>query len=372
MDFLSNITKGIESAVNLDEGGNSSEFSGTIDTGSYALNALMSGSIYGGVPNNKITAFAGESATGKTFFVMGVVAQFLKDNPDGGVIYFDTEAAVTKQMMVDRGINPKNVVIVEPTSIEEFRTSATRILTSYIDTPEEDKKPMIMVLDSLGMLSSMKELEDVESGKQARDMTKSQLLRGTFRVLSLKLAKANVPLLVTNHVYDVIGAYVPTKEMGGGSGLKYAASQIVFLGKKKDKDGKDVVGNIIKCTMHKSRFTKEQGKAEVKLSFEKGLDRYYGLLELAEKYDIIKKVSTRYELPDGSKVFGKNINEEPEKYFTDDVLAQIDKAAAKEYKYGHEEVEEIEEDPNDPIIHPIGDLQDTDDYSADIPKFGEG
>jgi hypothetical protein len=89
---------------------------------------------------------------------------------------------------------------------------------------------------------------------------------------------------------------------------------------------------------------------------------------LAEKYDIIKKVSTRYELPDGSKVFGKNINEEPEKYFTDDVLSQIDKAAAKEYKYGHDEVEEIEEDPN---VHPIGDLSDTDEYSEDIPKFGE-
>lgn len=347
MDFLKNVTKGIENTNVLADGGNSSEYSGTIDTGSYILNAALSGSIYGGVPNNKITAFAGESATGKTFFVLGVLKQFLDDNPDGGVIYFDTEAAVTKSMMETRGIDTKRVVISEPSSIEEFRTNATRILTSYIDGDE--KPPMMMVLDSLGMLSSAKELEDVESGKQARDMTKAQLLRGTFRVLSLKLAKANVPLLVTNHVYDVVGAYIPTKEISGGSGLKYAASSIAMLGKKKDRDGTDVVGNIIKVTMHKSRFTKEQSKVEVKLSFDKGLDRYYGLLELAEKYDIIKKVSTRYELPDGRKVFGKAINSNPEEYFTADIMEQLETAAAAEFMYGGMEVSAEEEMADDEV-----------------------
>jgi RecA/RadA recombinase len=321
----------------LSEGGNSSEFSGSIDTGSYILNAVLSGSIYGGVPNSKITAFAGESATGKTFFVLGVLKTFLDQNPKGGVIYFDTEAAVTKRMMTDRGIDVSRVVISEPQSIEEFRTNAIKMLDKYNEG--DDKPPMMMVLDSLGMLSSEKELADTADGKNTRDMTKAQLLRGTFRVLSLKLAKANVPLLVTNHVYDVVGAYVPTKEISGGSGLKYAASSICMLTKKKDKDGTDVIGNIIKVRMHKSRFTKENKGVEVRLSFDKGLDRYYGLLELAEKYEVIKKVSTRYELPDGSKVFGKNINEDPEKYFTPDVLAQLDECAKKEFLYGQTGVE---------------------------------
>jgi len=344
MSFLTDMVKGIDNTSLLADGGNSSEFSGSIDTGSYILNAAISGSIYGGVPNNKISAFAGESATGKTFFVLGVLKQFLEDNKDGGVIYFDTEAAVTKQMMDDRGIDTKRVIISEPSSIEEFRTNATRILTTYIDQGK-DAPPMMMVLDSLGMLSSAKELADTEAGSEKRDMTKSQLLRGTFRVLSLKLAKANVPLLVTNHVYDVIGAYIPTKEISGGAGLKYAASSIAMLGKKKDKDGTDVVGNIIKVTMHKSRFTKEQKKVEVKLSYDTGLDRYYGLLDLAEKYDIIKKVSTRYELPDGRKVFGKAINNNPTEYFTDDIMAQLEVAANKEFKYGQVGVDEtVEED----------------------------
>ena len=338
-NFLNNIVKGIENTNILEEGKNSSEYSGTIDTGSYILNAVLSGSIYGGVPNNKIVAFAGESATGKTFFVLGIVKTFLDQNPDGGVIYFDTEAAVTKQMMVDRGIDTKRVVVSEPQSIEEFRTNATRMLDTYNEA--EEKPPMMMVLDSLGMLSSLKELEDTASGKNARDMTKAQLLRGTFRVLSLKLAKANVPMLVTNHVYDVVGAYIPTKEISGGSGLKYAASSIAMLTKKKDRDdSKDIIGNIIKVSMFKSRFTKEGKVVEVKLSFEKGLDRYYGLLDLAEKYEIIKKVSTRYELPDGTKVFGKAINEDPEKYFTEETLRSLDAAARKEFMYGQEEVEE--------------------------------
>jgi hypothetical protein len=175
-------------------------------------------------------------------------------------------------------------------------------------------------------------------------MTKSQTLKATFRVLNLKLAKIGVPLIVTNHVYDVVGAYIPTKEMSGGSGLKYTASTIVMLSKKKDKDGTEVVGNIVKAKLVKSRLTKENSIVEVKITYSKGLDRYYGLLDIAEKYGIIKKVSTRYELPDGSKIFGKNINEEPEKYFTPEVLAQIDEACKKEFMYGQDGVNVVEEE----------------------------
>lgn len=175
-------------------------------------------------------------------------------------------------------------------------------------------------------------------------MTKASILKATFRVLNLKLAKIGVPLLVTNHVYDVVGAYIPTKEMSGGSGLKYTASTIVMLSKKKDKDGTEVIGNIVKAKLVKSRLTKENALVEVKITYSTGLDRYYGLLEIAEKYDIIKKVSTRYELPDGTKVFGKNINEEPEKYFTKEILDAIDEACKKEFLYGQEGIGSSEDE----------------------------
>lgn len=320
----------------LADGTASAEYSGCIDTGSYALNALLSGSIYGGVPNNKVTAFAGESATGKTFFVLGVVKQFLDDNPEGGVIYFDTEAAVTKSMMEGKGIDTKRVVISEPDTIQKFRHTALQIIDKYTAQPEAKRKPMMMVLDSMGQLSSTKEMEDTAEGKETKDMTKSATLKATFRVLNLKLAKINVPLIVTNHVYDVVGAYVPTKEMSGGSGLKYTASTIVYLSKKKEKDGTEVIGNIVRARLYKSRLTKENKDVEVKITYDRGLDRYYGLLDIAEKYEIIKKVSTRYELPDGTKVFGKNINEDPEKYWTKELLDLIDAACKKEFLYGQE------------------------------------
>lgn len=344
-NFFKNMVKEINDSDThfIEDGLHSSEYSGTVDTGSYILNAAISGDLFGGVPNNKIIAFAGESATGKTFFVLGIVKKFLDDNPKAAVLYYDTEAAVTKQMMKDRGIDTSRVIVSEQSTIQGFRTHAVRILDNYIKAGK-DRPPMMFVLDSLGMLSTDKEVGDITEGSDKRDMTRSQLVRGAFRVLSLRLAKANVPMLITNHTYAVIGAYVPTREMGGGDGLKYAASQIVYLSKKKDKDGTDVVGNIIHCKMHKSRFTKENKSVDVRLSYDHGLDRYYGLLDLAEKYNIIKKVSTRYELPDGTKIFGKQINEEPEKYFTKDLLEQLNECAIKEFKYGKgEEPEEVED-----------------------------
>jgi RecA/RadA recombinase len=317
------------------DGTGSAEFGGFIDTGSYILNAVLSGSLYGGIPDNKITAFAGESATGKTFFVLGVVKSFLDRNPDGGVVYYDTEAAVTREMMESRGIDTKRVIIAEMDTIQKFRTHALRMIEAYDKQPKDKRPPMMMVLDSLGLLSTTKEMEDTTEGKETRDMTKAQTIKATFRVLTLKLAKVNVPMLVTNHVYDLVGSYIPMKEMGGGSGLKYAASTIAYLSKKKEKDGDgDVIGNVIKVKMHKSRLSKENQDVEVLLTYDKGLDKYYGLLELAEKYEIIKKVSTRYELPDGRKVFGKEIRNNPTEYFTEEILAKLEECAGKEFSYG--------------------------------------
>lgn len=315
--------------------GGSAEFSGFIDTGSYILNALLSGSIYGGVPDNKITAFAGESATGKTFFVLGIVRAFLDKNPEGAVVYYDTEAAVTKTMMETRGIDTARVIIAEPDTIQKFKTHALKLIEAYEKQPADKRPPMMFVLDSLGLLSTSKEMEDSLEGKDVRDMTKSQVIKAAFRVLTLKLAKVKVPMLVTNHVYEVVGSYVPTKEIGGGTGLKYAASTIAMLSKKKEKDGDgDVIGNQIKIKTYKSRLSKENQEATVLLTYSKGLDRYFGLLDLAEKYEVIKKVSTRYELPDGRKVFGKEINTNPELYFTEEVLAKLEECAKKEYRYG--------------------------------------
>ena len=334
MSYLKNLIKttGNEFASIVEEGVQAADVSGYIDTGSYIFNALLSGSIYDGLPNNKITALAGESATGKTFFALGMCKQFLNDNPDSAVIYFESESAITKDMIEDRGIDSSRIVIVPVTTVQEFRTQSIRILDQYIKDQTDMK--MLFVLDSLGMLSTTKEIEDTASGSETKDMTRAQLVKGAFRVLTLKLGKAGVPLIVTNHTYDEMGLFAK-KVMGGGSGLKYAASSIIFLSKKKEKDGKDVIGNIIHCKNEKSRLTIENKMVDVILKYDSGLDRYYGLLDLAVKYGIFKQASTRIELPDGTTQFGKTINNNPEKYFTEEVLNQINEVAKQEFLYGN-------------------------------------
>ena len=333
MDFLKEIVKEIgDDYTQL-----ASDIEGTerfVDTGSFIFNGLVSGSLFGGVSANKITAIAGESSTGKTFFSLAVVKNFLDTNPDAYCLYFDTEAAVNKPLLESRGIDLSRLVVVNVVTIEEFRTKALKAVDIYLKKSEAERKPVMFVLDSLGMLSTEKEIRDALDDKQVRDMTKSQLVKGAFRMLTLKLGQANIPLIVTNHTYDVIGSYVPTKEMGGGSGLKYAASTIIYLSKKKEKSEKEVVGNLIKAKSAKSRFAKEHAEITTRLYYdERGLDSYYGLLELGEKYEVFKKVGNRYEIGE-AKVYPKSVYENPEKYFTPEVMQALDECAKKEFSYG--------------------------------------
>ena len=334
MDFLKEIVKEIgdeytQIASDIDE---TERF---IDTGSYIFNGLVSGSIFGGVSSNRITAIAGESSTGKTYFSLAVVKNFLDTHPDGYCLYFDTEAAVNKGLLESRGVDTSRLVVVNVVTIEEFRGKALKAVDIYLKSEEENRKPCMFVLDSLGMLSTEKEINDALNDKQVRDMTKSQLVKGAFRMLTLKLGQANIPLIVTNHTYDVIGAYVPTKEMGGGSGLKYAASTIIYLSKKKEKDGKEGIGNIIKAKTVKSRLSKENKEVEIRLYYdERGLDRYYGLLELGEIGGLWANKAGRYEI-NGKKVFAKQILAKPEEYFTQEIMQSLDEIAKKYFSYGN-------------------------------------
>ena len=333
MDFLKEIVKEIgdeytQIASEIDE---TERF---IDTGSYIFNGLISGSIFGGVSSNRITAIAGESSTGKTYFSLAVVKNFLDTNPDGYCLYFDTEAAVNKGLLESRGIDTTRLVVINVVTIEEFRGKALKAVDIYLKSDEENRKPCMFVLDSLGMLSTEKEIRDALDDKQVRDMTKSQLVKGAFRMLTLKLGQANIPLIVTNHTYDVIGSYVPTKEMGGGSGLKYAASTIIYLSKKKEKDKTEVVGNIIKAKTVKSRLSRENKDVNIRLYFdERGLDRYYGLLELGELGGLWKNVAGRYEI-NGKKIYAKEILKNPTDYFTDDIMEKLDAIAQQNFSYG--------------------------------------
>ena len=313
---------------------NTSSDQGFIGTGSYILNAQLSGSIYGGIPNNRVTAIAGEQATGKTFYAIGIASTFLNDHPDGAVFYFDSEAAATPDLFRDRGLDPGRVWHFPIDTIEEFRTQMIRILDNLLKTPEKDRKPLLIILDSLGMLASQKELQDAMDDKQVRDMTKSQTIKSVFRIITSKLGKLKIPMIVTNHTYKTMNPYGDPTDMGGGSGLKYAASTIITLTKSKEKDSsKEIIGNIIKVKTYKSRLTKENTQIATRLFFDsRGLDQYYGLLELGEKHGIFIRKGNRI-LVGESSVYPSAILSDPNKYFTKEIMQALDEVASKEFKY---------------------------------------
>lgn len=343
MDFLKDIIKEVGSdyarlAQEIEED------ESYVDTGSLILNALISGTLLGGVSSNKITTFSGLQGAGKTFFSLAVVKNFLDINPDGYCLYFDTEAAVTKKILQTRGIDLSRVIVLNVVTVEEFRTKALKAVDLYMKSPKENQKPCMFVLDSLGMLSTNKEISDTLNENDKKDMTKAGLIKAAFRMLTLKLAKANISMIVTNHIYANVGGYGPAQVQSGGSGMLYSASTIIELTKSKEKEGSEVVGNIIKAKTFKSRLSKENQEVEVRLYYdERGLDKYYGLVELGEESGIIPRIGNRYEI-NGKKI-GKNvIYANPEDYFTPELLEQLDAYAQKKFKYGSSLTEEVETD----------------------------
>lgn len=214
MDFLNSIIKEIGKEY-ASLASDIVENESYVDTGSYVLNALVSGSIFGGVSQNKICGLAAPEACGKTFIAISVVKNFLEKNPEGFCLYFDTESAITKKMLLERGLDISRVIIINVVTIEEFRTKALKAVDKYMKITEDERRPCIFVLDSLGMLSTNKEINDTLDEKDTRDMTKAQLTKGAFRMLTLKLGQANIPMIVNNHLYDSMSMYSP-KEMAGG------------------------------------------------------------------------------------------------------------------------------------------------------------
>ena len=319
----------------------SAEYTGFLDTGSYILNAQLSGSIYGGMPNTKILALAGEQAVGKTFFALSICKNFLDKDLNAIVVWYLAEPAVTKRMLVERGIDPTRFLLAEPVTVFEWRHHVLKTLDAYMQTDEDERPPMLMVLDSLGALSTEHEIELSMKGENKRDMSKAPDIKGSFRQIDKKLAKAKVPMIVTNHIYSVIGSYFPTKELAGGSGLKYAGDQIIIFSKSKDREEKTgpVTGAIITSMMFKNRIVKENTKVQIQLSYVNGINRYYGLLDIADKYGIITKDGNKWKLPDGKKVFEKELNANPETYYTADVLQLIETAVHQEFEYGKSQPE---------------------------------
>lgn len=306
-----------------------------IDSGSYLLNAVLCGSIFGGFPKGLVTGIGGDPSTGKTFICLHAVKLFLENEPDGMVFYFDTESAIKEDVLTSHDIDTERVIILRPKHIEGFKITVAKILTNYLKDEKEDRQPMLIVEDSLGNLSSNKEVEDAIEGKIVNDMTAAKANKAVFRVIAPLLDEANAVMLVTNHQYSNVGGYGPAKKMSGGTGLTYVATNILSITKSAEKDGKQTIGSTITVTLAKGRHARENKTVELRIYHDhRGWDRYYGLAEYAVAAGVWKTASNgRYVTHEGT-YFGKAIYKEPERFFTPDVLQAIDDVTKEEFRYG--------------------------------------
>jgi RecA/RadA recombinase len=255
-----------------------SEVDEWISTGNYLLNAQISGSLFGGVANSRSFGVMGDPGTGKSFFCLNVVREAQKAGYD--IVYCDTEGAIDKDTAKNFGIDLQKIRYQPIQTVSQFQYFVANLLSIIKKTKEAGDNPKILlVLDSLGMLSTDKELRDAMEGKNAADMgAKAKELRKLFRVITLDLTAAKIPLICTNHVYAG-GGYVPTKESSGGDGPIFAMSVVSFLSKAQLKDSAGTkTGIIVTSTLKKSRFTVPE-QVKFHISFAHGMNPYVGLQE---------------------------------------------------------------------------------------------
>jgi len=268
--------KGFETGSILSEN-TFSEVDDWIPTGNYLLNAQLSGTLFGGIPNTRSLGLMGDPGTGKSFVCLNVAREAQKKGYD--VIYCDTEGAIDKSSAIKFGIDSNKVRYQPIKTVTEFQTFVTNLLELVKKAKEDGADPKILlILDSLGMLSTDKELNDAVSGKNAADMgAKAKELRKLFRVITLDLTAAKIPLVCTNHVYAG-GGFFPTKESSGGDGPIFAMSVISFLSKAQLKEGNSTTktGIIVTSNLKKSRFTIPE-PVKFHISFANGMNPYVGL-----------------------------------------------------------------------------------------------
>ena len=326
-----------------------SEVDEWISTGNYLLNAQISGSLFGGIPNTRSLGVMGDPGTGKSFFCLNVVREAQKQGYD--VVYCDTEGAIDKSSAKNFGIDLNKIRYQPIQTVSQFQTFVSNLLELVKKAKTAGENPKILlVLDSLGMLSTDKELNDALRGHNAADMgAKAKELRKLFRVITLDLTAAKIPLICTNHVYAG-GGYIPTKESSGGDGPIFAMSAVAFLSKAQLKDGSGTkTGIVVTSNLKKSRFTVPE-VIKFHISFANGMNPYVGLQDYVSweacgiergKYEEVKNAEGKKEMifkPNASSVrwvvrhLGKTVASTElfsDKIFTDEVLRSLDENVIK-------------------------------------------
>jgi RecA/RadA recombinase len=327
-----------------------------ISTGSYALNAIISGSVYKGVPAGRVTTFYGLPATGKTLLVNKIIANAQKKTYKRAA-YFDSEIALDKAVAERLGCDISKIKHLPVEIIDDCKNQVIKLLTTLIAAGS--KKQMVIVIDSLGNLSSAKEFADVEKEKSAQDMgLRAKSLSSLLRMITYRAAKIGAPVLCTNHIYENPNEMYPSliKKQAGGLKPLFIASLLVQLSTTHVKADDDktgamsvmsdrVSGITLRALTAKNRFVPPFISADnIYLNFKTGLSPYRGLLELSEKYALIERDGHAYRMVGGEKIGYASAFEDNAEFWENGPLQELDKRIQKDLTYSNSQYKDLKKE----------------------------
>ncbi len=326
-----------------------------VNTGAYALNAIISGSLYGGIPSGRVVVLAGPSGCGKTLMCGKIIAAAQQEQGRIGV-YFDSEIAFDRQTAINLGCDPTRIKHAPVETVEDLKIQLVKFLKGIIANPALKGK-FIIIVDSLGNLSSEKENSDADKGKSASDMgIRAKAIKSLFRTITYKAARADVPIVFTNHIYDDPAAMFESikKNQGGGKGPEYLSSVVVQFGSKQERStteqhlgsakeatGGSVVGNLMTAMTTKNRFVPPFLETELRLNFLTGLKTYHGLLDMAIGLGVVTTNGKTYALADGTKLgYRKDIEDDAEMW-EGTLMPALEAKLQSTYKFSAPSVDEL-------------------------------
>jgi len=246
------------------------------------INVALSGRLDGGLTPG-ITMWAGPSKHFKTAFSLLMAKSYLDKYEDAALLFYDSEFGTPQSYFDTFGIDTSRVVHTPLTDVEQLKFDIMQQLQN-VDRGDH----LIIVIDSIGNLASKKEVEDALEGKSAADMTRAKQMKSLFRMVTPHLNLKDIPMVVVNHTYMEIGMF-PKAIVGGGTGAMYSADNVYILGRQQEKEGTEIVGYNFIINVEKSRYVKEKSKIPVSVSFDGGLSKWSGLLDLAlESKHVVK------------------------------------------------------------------------------------
>ena len=308
------------------------------------VNVALSGSISGGITPG-MTVLAGPSKHFKTSFALLMASAFLKEKKDGVILFYDSEFGSPQSYFEEFDVDTDRVLHTPVANVEELKFDLVNQLEQL--TREDN---VMIVIDSIGNLASKKELEDALNEKSVADMSRAKALKGLFRMVTPYLTMKNIPLVAVNHTYKEIGLF-PKDVVGGGTGIYYSADNIWIIGRQQDKQGTEIKGYHFVINVDKSRYVKEKSKIPISVSWEGGVQRYSGLLDVALAGGYVVKPSNGWYSVAGDEKKVRQADTLQKEFWTP-IFEETDFAdfIKKQYSIGHEDqvsMDEIVEDAVD-------------------------